>query len=196
MRKPKHHIPSTSWRKGCHGTRQRLIELRDYYLRVDKTNSNHTESLHLLNRTTVDIFNITKWLSDWWLGPMGCPKDGYVLVHLSHNSPIKHHWSLPFLISFLYICRKWFLYLLLTVFLGGTQQTANFVCGIWIVRKKRAIASSWISRNAQFEPTFREIRITPIGFRLRSWQLPQDSRFQTTPSGILTRAKFWKYMNM
>ena len=50
--------------------------------------------------------------------------------------------------------------------LGGTHLIANFDWGVSNGRKKGVIAILGISRNVQFEPTFREIKITLICSRV------------------------------
>merc|ERR1712086_745274 len=52
--------------------------------------------------------------------------------------------------------------------LGGTVLIVNFDWGISSGCKKGTIAISRISRNAQFEPAFREMKIMPIGSRVRT----------------------------
>ena len=87
VRTSEQRISPTSYQRRSHVPTQRLVGLKYYYPLADKTTTNRTKALQLLNCATGDVDRVTRRLSNRWLQKRGCHKDGCGLVlHLNRGS--------------------------------------------------------------------------------------------------------------
>ena len=95
VRKSEQRIPPTSCRRRSRVSKQMLFGLRYYYLLVDKTITNCTEALQLINHARGTVFSVTKRLPKRWPRKRGGPKGGHGIVSSTKNAnnTTSHSWD-------------------------------------------------------------------------------------------------------